>query len=361
MRSTIFSLFLILVLCSCAGPRDNKIIVDNRSANTTENSSKITKPKRKSRSVGLFKVGNPYKVAGKTYTPRESYNHTETGIASWYGPNFHGKPTANGERFDMHELTAAHRTLQIPSLVRVTNLENGKSLIVRVNDRGPFKRGRIIDLSKKAAELLGFKNKGVAKVKIQVLAEESRAIAMAAKRGEDTSGVEIAMNENRAAGRSTKDALPPNMKINMGNASRLNPDDRIKMRIDSKDGITNTALNDTQYPSEGARVERQVAGGANIPGHLNNGRFMPDPVIQEMPVGRAPIFVQVGSFKDKLNAQGLTQQLGQHGNAKVYSASVGADMFYRVRIGPINGIPNADRVLKNLIAGGYNQAIIVVE
>ncbi|MCB1556744.1 MAG: septal ring lytic transglycosylase RlpA family protein, partial [Alphaproteobacteria bacterium] len=88
-------------------------------------------------SSGTFKVGNPYKIEGKTYVPQENYSLVETGIASWYGPQFHGKQTANGEVFDMEELTAAHRTLQMPSLVRVTNLENGRSLIVRVNDRGP--------------------------------------------------------------------------------------------------------------------------------------------------------------------------------------------------------------------------------
>ena len=150
-------------------------------------------------SKGDFKVGNPYKVSGKWYRPTESYTLVETGIASWYGPNFHGKKTANGEVFNKHELTAAHRTLQMPSLVRVTNLDNGRTLVVRVNDRGPFKRGRIIDLSERAAELLQFKNNGTAKVRLEVLGRESRAMAEAAKRGEDTRGVEVAMNESAYA------------------------------------------------------------------------------------------------------------------------------------------------------------------
>jgi rare lipoprotein A len=87
-------------------------------------------------SQGSFKVGNPYKVEGQWYNPTETYEMTQTGIASWYGPGFHGKKTANGEIYNMNELTAAHKTLQLPSLVRVTNLDNGKSVIVRVNDRG---------------------------------------------------------------------------------------------------------------------------------------------------------------------------------------------------------------------------------
>ena len=135
---------------------------------------------------GNFKVGNPYKVEGRTYTPKETYEFTETGVASWYGPGFHGKRTANGERFDKNELTAAHRTLQMPSLVRVTNLENGRSLVVRVNDRGPFKRGRVIDVSERAASLLGFKGVGTAKVRLDLLADESKAIAMAARAGQNT-------------------------------------------------------------------------------------------------------------------------------------------------------------------------------
>lgn len=144
--------------------------------------------------VGRFQVGKPYNIAGKTYYPQESYASVQTGVASWYGPGFHGKKTANGERFDQNALTAAHPTLQLPSLVRVTNLENNRTLIVRVNDRGPFHGGRVMDLSKAAAEELGFRNKGTAQVRLQVLGPESMAIASAARHGVDTRGAEIAMN-----------------------------------------------------------------------------------------------------------------------------------------------------------------------
>ena len=134
-------------------------------------------------SVGKYKVGNPYEIKGKTYIPQETFSFTETGIASWYGPNFHGKKTANGETYDQFELTAAHKTLQMPSLVRVTNLENGRSIVVRINDRGPFHPGRVIDLSSRGADLLGFKKSGTAKVRLDVLGNESRQIAAAAKAG----------------------------------------------------------------------------------------------------------------------------------------------------------------------------------
>ena len=102
-----------------------------------------------------YKVGNPYQIQGLWYYPAENYEYDKTGIASWYGSPFHGKRTANGETFDMNALTAAHKTLQLPSRVRVVNLRNGRAITVRVNDRGPFVRGRIIDLSRRAAQLRG--------------------------------------------------------------------------------------------------------------------------------------------------------------------------------------------------------------
>src|SRR5580698_1169108 len=116
---------------------------------------------------GIYKVGNPYQIDGTWYYPSEDWNYNETGIASWYGEQFHGKYTANGEIFDLNQLTAAHRTLPMPTVVRVTNLDNGRSIEVRVNDRGPYARGRIIDMSRRAAQLLGFEGQGTAKVRVQ--------------------------------------------------------------------------------------------------------------------------------------------------------------------------------------------------
>jgi rare lipoprotein A len=116
---------------------------------------------------GVYRVGKPYMVAGKVYVPEEDVNYRAEGLASWYGDDFHGRLTANGEVFDMDGLTAAHPTLPMPCYARVTNLANGKSLIVRVNDRGPYAANRLIDLSHKAAELLEFKGNGVARVRVE--------------------------------------------------------------------------------------------------------------------------------------------------------------------------------------------------
>lgn len=253
---------------------------------------------------GTFKIGNPYKIGGKYYYPKESYDLVETGIASWYGPNFHGKLTANGERYDMNELTAAHRTLQMPSIVRVTNLDNGRSLILRVNDRGPYSRGRVLDVSKRGAELLGFKNKGTTKVRIEVLKDESLRVAEVAKRGESTKGYEVALNKN-----------PPPRK----------------------------PISDT------------------IPGHLDQGNFYPDPVVETVPVPPTNIYVQAGSFSQYDNALKLQQALDSYAKSEIYPTMVNGQQFYRVRLGPVMDVVKADEILASLSNSGNTSAMIVVD
>jgi len=135
---------------------------------------------------GIHKTGSPYNVGGRWYKPMPYENgYDETGVASWYGRDFDGKRTANGEIYDMHALSAAHKTLPLPTLVRVTNLENGRSVIVRVNDRGPFVKDRLIDLSYAAAKALGYDRKGTAHVRVQSLElpppSKQETLAMGAK------------------------------------------------------------------------------------------------------------------------------------------------------------------------------------
>lgn len=132
-------------------------------------SPRVTTQKHKAlpRGGGRDQVGKPYKVRGKWYKPKEDPNYKKTGRASWYGDAFHGRLTANGEIYDMNHLTAAHPTMPLPSYAKVTNLVNGSSLIVRVNDRGPYANGRIIDLSKRAAEMLDYTHHGTANVKVE--------------------------------------------------------------------------------------------------------------------------------------------------------------------------------------------------
>ena len=129
------------------------------------------------RASGGIKIGQPYTVLGKTYVPADDRGYDVTGIASWYGPTFHGLSTANGETYDQDGLTAAHKTLPMPSYVQVRNLDNGRVLTVRINDRGPFVDGRIIDLSRKSAQLLGVDRPGTARVRVRRVFPDGTTVA----------------------------------------------------------------------------------------------------------------------------------------------------------------------------------------
>jgi len=130
-----------------------------------------------------YKIGAPYTVKGVTYYPHVDLAYDETGMASWYGEQFQGQYTANGEVFDLNKITAAHRTLPLPSIVEVINLQNNKAIRVRVNDRGPFADNRILDVSRRVAELLGFERNGTAMVRVRILKDESLQAEAAAERG----------------------------------------------------------------------------------------------------------------------------------------------------------------------------------
>lgn len=155
-----------------ARPVTNKPVTSNSTkfssnAYGVAGSPRVTNKVRVKKGGGRYQVGKPYTIRGKKYYPREDPNYNKVGSASWYGPNFHGRLTANGEVYDQFGLSAAHPTLPLPSYAKVTNLENGSSVTVRINDRGPFSKNRIIDLSARAAQLLGYEHKGVAKVRVE--------------------------------------------------------------------------------------------------------------------------------------------------------------------------------------------------
>ena len=272
----------------------------------------ITQEKQQS---GTFKVGTPYRIAGRQYLPSEAYKFTETGIASWYGPNFHGKQTANGEIFDKYALTAAHRTLQMPSIARVTNLENGRSIIVRINDRGPFSKNRVMDLSERSAELLDFKNQGTARVRIDVLENESRKVASLAKQGYGTQGYETALNRGAQKqlqlAYNTRPATMP---------------------------VTPTAKPSFQPPPVNTQTLTTAAARAQ------NG-----------------FYVQAGSFGDQANAMALAQKLQPYGIANVSPTSVNGSKFYRVRFGPFQRRPDVDSLVASLSDANISAPIVIVE
>ena len=148
--------------------------IGKKTFNTTSNNI-ISNP--------IYKIGNPYEISGRFYSPEKDLSYNKTGIASWYGPKFNGKLTANGEIFNQNALTAAHKTLPLPSAVEVTNLSTGVSLILRINDRGPFVNDRIIDLSSASANILGIKEKGTALVKVKLLINKSLQLEKFAQKG----------------------------------------------------------------------------------------------------------------------------------------------------------------------------------
>lgn len=297
---------------------------------------------RDSGQQGTYKIGNPYIIDGQEYFPQENFNYVETGIASWYGPGFHGKQTANGETYDQNELTAAHRTLQMPSLVRVTNLENGRSIVLRVNDRGPFSRGRIIDVSAKAADLLGMKKRGTAQVRVETLPAESRRIAEDARMGKDTRGYEIALNGNRPT-TETVTLYPDRTALSVQTASA---DDTIgAARVASVESVS----------LEPSRIQP-------VQGHIGaQGQFLPDPVVTQSAPVQTRIFVQAGAFANEGNALRLSQSLANVGNSKVYHSVVSGQNLYRVRLGPFNSVEAADAALAQVTSGPAPQARIVVE
>lgn len=325
------------------------------------------------KSKGYFKVGNPYTVKGQTYYPHESYDYVETGIASWYGPGFNGKKTANGETFDESELTAAHRTLQMPSLLRVTNLENGKSLVVRVNDRGPYSRGRVIDVSKKAADLLGFRMQGTARVRLDIIGPESQIIASAAKRGQDTRGTEVAMNRyGRLEGYDYGESRPLHMdddEVSLAMAEKheaevleASPVPPQVAAIDPRN-IENLQKMQKVFPRN--EVETMTLQSPTLPqpveGHSKAGRFMPDPVVETYPVRPTRLYVQAGSFQTLDNAETLRTALSSLGPTDIQHVMLNGQSFHRVRIGPFDTVEKADRMLNTLVSRGRTGTIVVSE
>jgi rare lipoprotein A len=246
---------------------------------------------------GFYTVGSPYEVNGTWYHPAVDYHYDRTGMASWYGADFDGNFTANGEIYDMNQLTAAHATLPLPSIVRVVNLQNGRSLQLRVNDRGPFLDGRLIDVSRRSAQLLGFEAQGTAPVRVTIMKAESIAAAEEAMRN---SG-QIAVAE----------AAP---------AAAAAPE---------------TVVVAAQSPPLPAKTLADAAG----------------------PSGS--IYIQAGAFAMRDNAERVQSRIARLGNVEVTSAAINGVALYRVRLGPVASAAQADRLLAVVVSSGYPGARIV--
>jgi rare lipoprotein A len=267
-------------------------------------------------SKGAYKIGKPYKIKGTWYYPAVNYGYVEKGIASWYGSQFHGRKTANGEIFDMNTISAAHRTLPLPSVVQVTNLKNGRSLKIRVNDRGPFAKSRIIDLSRRAAQLLGYERSGTALVRVEIVSDESRRMALLAQ----------------GQVRSLPSQKPAKVKIaNLGGST----------------GESGVKMEAKQLPPRYATKLRKWA---------------PTNVVKVSPVtGGKKIYVQAGAFVYRDLAAKMQKLLDPLGPNRIVEAVIGKRRYFRVQVGPAPNVNQGDKLLDLVIASGYPKARLVVD
>ncbi|MBL8688986.1 MAG: septal ring lytic transglycosylase RlpA family protein [Rhodospirillaceae bacterium] len=298
---------------------------------------------------GYYKVGEPYQINGVWYYPKVDYDYDETGIASWYGEAFHAKLTANGEIYDMNDLTAAHRTLPLPSLVRVTNLDNGRSMVVRINDRGPFAAGRIIDLSRRSAQLLGMDRAGTAKVRVQILPSESRAIAEALSRGQAEPAMVVASADNIATDAVQIRPDAPNASPRAAVSAQPLPLPNVVAVAPAPPPAAAPVGGVTAEVAK-AQAERQVAALQPV-----------QPVVTTVPVVPTDIYIQAGAFSNVNNAVRVSAALTTVGRATVAPKTIRNQVLYRVRFGPFSSVEEADRVLASIIQSGYPDARIVAD
>lgn len=259
-----------------------------------------------------YKLGKAYVVEGVRYFPRFDPNYNETGIASWYGEPFHGRNTANGERYDMNELTAAHKTMPMPSTARVTNLENGRTMMLRVNDRGPFVAGRIIDISRRGAQLLGFYGKGTAKVRVEFI--EFAPLTVIAdreqpKRRLDTEEMVAIESEPTAERPAITSQYLDAPETELGSSGN----DELSSTLEPENGTTLTGM-----------------------------------------------FVQVGAFAERANAVRLARRLSGLSRSVISAANINGRTLFRVRMGPIADVEQADRLLAKVIGAGHGDARLIV-
>lgn len=287
---------------------------------------------------GMYKVGAPYTIDGITYTPQEEFQHVETGVASWYGPGFHGKYTANGEVYDQSDHTAAHRTLQMPSIVRVTNLDNGQTTMVRINDRGPYARSRVLDVSRAAAEDLGMTRNGTAHVRIEQMPMESQVVKDIAVNGGGASEQQAAL-ERYAAGRR---GPPPVMA-----AAQATPPPSDQSQTVWASNPRSPAVAPMQ--ASGSAGEGRQAAPAFAPGSTTPAVFHP----------AGAYYVQTGAFATMNNAERQRGLIGTYGTTEIFQGSAGGKDVYRVRVGPYTTSDAAGIVADRLKRSGYGDARVV--
>jgi rare lipoprotein A len=275
-----------------------------------------TPPESASPGLGHYKLGKPYQVGGRWYHPSYDPSYAAIGIASWYGYPFHGRATANGERFDRNQVSAAHPTLPLPSIVRVTNLANDRQLELRVNDRGPFVGDRIIDLSQAAARALGFEQQGIAEVRVEFvgLAEALRTPPQPTA----ASPLSVAAAPAGAADQTVPAVAPQS----------------------SNPPVLRTAALQVRAPAA-------TPPSATFP--------VADAALEKRCVG----FIQVGAFAEPERALRLAEELNAAIALPVSAELASVDRYARVRLGPIGDPGEAAAALRWLQQIGYGSAFLV--
>lgn len=296
------------------------------------------------------KIGKPYQIYGRWYKPKYEPNYDETGVASWYGPGFHGKKTATGEIYDQHGLTAAHPTLPLPSIVRVTNLENGKSALIRVNDRGPFAKNRIIDLSKASADKLGVIGNGTARVRVQFMDQQTQQYVAASSQ----KGIQYAMNQ-------LQDVVPA--EASAIEDLRTKPQFYV-MKVPSgqpapPDSVMVSEQEAQKYPTKNIFEEAETIVARNEDAPRASALELTNPGQSKFlnaPGGN--YYIQAGTFGVEANARRLVDRIERDYNAKIVRMVSGDKPFYRVMIGPYTEQDHAKSTLSKLNSIGVDNAKI---
>lgn len=289
----------------------------------------------KAASNTTYKVGAPYQVGGVWYVPREQPHYNEVGVASWYGDQFHMKATANGEIFDKDIPSAAHTTLPLPSLVEVTNLDNGRKLIVRVNDRGPFVDGRIIDLSREAARELGYDRQGLARVRV-------RYVGPAPLYGEDTR--RFARYTPPKPAPLVAASAPPPPKPTQGPASDL--------ILTAAPAATAPSLEIAQ--SVLAPLPQPVTAPAPPAPSVKAERY----ATEALPTASG-FRVQAGAFSTAETAQRAVTRLAAAGPAIVEPVSRNGVTLYRVLLDGLADQDQAEELRQKVAAIGFADARVI--
>ena len=267
----------------------------------------IPKDEKKITQKPIYKIGKKYNVGGKYYYPKKDLYYNKTGIASWYGPKFHGKLTANGEIYNQYALTAAHKTLPLPSAVKVTNLKNNKSIVLRINDRGPFVNDRIIDLSSKAADILDLKKEGTGLVRVQILREKSLYLEKLAKQGSFPGINDLKKTEL------------PNITIPRKVA--------VKIKDTKNQKIVSKKIN---YNFKNLNKEYKI-------------------------------YIKLASFSSKKNAEIMKKKVSYIDNVKIYKIYKMNRTLYQVKAGPFSSVEKVDQLHSLLLQKGMQGAKIIIE